>query len=122
MLDEASNTLKIYTFPMLTCFIRYQVDPEQWEAFRHYAHEWGPIIPRCGGKLLGYFVCPDSAPGHLAWGLIGFNDMADYDRYRSRLLEDEDAQANFAFARASHFILHEERTFFQSVEGTTQHP
>ena len=40
----------------ITCFIRYQIDPFQREAFRRYAEAWGRIIPRCGGNLLGYFL------------------------------------------------------------------
>jgi hypothetical protein len=41
---------------MITCFIRYEIDPFQREAFREYAENWGRIIPRCGGRLLGYFL------------------------------------------------------------------
>src|SRR5581483_4623673 len=37
---------------MITCFIRYEIDPYQREAFREYARNWGRIIPRCGGHLL----------------------------------------------------------------------
>jgi hypothetical protein len=103
---------------MLTCFIRYQIDPKQRDAFRRYAANWGPIIPRCGGDLLGYFVWPDREADDLAWGLIGFNDMAEYHAYRRRLLEDGEARSNFAFAQELRFILHEERTFFESVAGT----
>jgi hypothetical protein len=42
----------------LTCFIRYQIDPFQREAFKRYAQSWGRIIPRCGGNLIGYSVEP----------------------------------------------------------------
>ena len=40
----------------ISCFIRYQIDPFQKEAFRAYAENWGRIIPRCGGDLIGYFL------------------------------------------------------------------
>ena len=43
---------------MITCFIRYDIDPFQREAFKTYAEHWGRIIPRCGGHLLGYFLPP----------------------------------------------------------------
>lgn len=105
---------------MLTCFIRYQIDPKQREAFRRYAENWGAIIPRCGGDLLGYFLWPNPESEDLAWGLIGFQDMADYHDYRARLLEDREARANFAFAQELHFIVHEDRTFFASVAGTVR--
>ncbi|MDB5483886.1 MAG: family containing protein [Caulobacteraceae bacterium] len=40
----------------ITCFIRYQIDPFQSDAFRDYATARGRIIPRCGGHLVGYFL------------------------------------------------------------------
>jgi len=40
---------------MITCFIRYEIDPFQRESFKEYAENWGRIIPRCGGHLVGVF-------------------------------------------------------------------
>jgi len=40
----------------ITCVIRYQIDPFQRDAFKKYAENWGRIIPRCGGHLVGYFL------------------------------------------------------------------
>lgn len=40
----------------ITCFIRYQIDPFQKDAFAAYAKNWGSIISRCGGHLVGYFL------------------------------------------------------------------
>ena len=68
----------------LTCFIRYQIDPFQLDAFAEYARNWGSIIPRCGGDLLGYFV-PHEGTNDIAWGLIAFDSLADYEAYRARL-------------------------------------
>ena len=107
---------------MLTCFIRYEIDPAQREEFKLYAETWGPIIPRCGGQLLGYFLWAQPAAAPVAWGLIGFSGMAEYDTYRQRLLQDTEARANFAFAQSRRFILREERTFFETVEATRERP
>jgi len=104
---------------MITCFIRYEIDPIQKEEFRRYAENWGRIIPRLGGRLLGYFL-PHEGTNYEAWGLVGFDSLAAYEAYRSRLKQDEAARANFAFARESRFILREERTFTELVEGTFQ--
>ena len=52
----------------ITCFIRYQIDPFQRDAFRRYAENWGRIIPRCGGRLLGYFL-PHEGTNDIAWVL-----------------------------------------------------
>ena len=98
----------------LTCFIRYQIDPGQRDAFREYAERWGRIIPRCGGDLLGYFL-PHEGTNDVAWGLISFASLADYESYRARLKADAEGRANFAFAQAKRFVLREERTFLENV-------
>jgi hypothetical protein len=101
----------------VTCFIRYQIDPFQREDFERYAKNWGRIIPRCGGHLLGYFL-PHEGTNDIAWGLIGFDSLAAYEAYRARLRADPEGRANFAEAQAKRFILHEERTFVTLVDGT----
>jgi hypothetical protein len=101
----------------VVCLIRYQIDPFQLEAFREYATEWGRIIPRCGGDLLGYFL-PHEGTSDVAWGLIRFESLADYESYRARLRTDPDALTNFDFARSRRLILREERSFVRGVEGT----
>lgn len=101
----------------LTCFIRYQLDPFQREAFRGYAEAWGRIIPRCGGHLVGYFL-PDEGTNDIAWGLIAFDGLAAYEAYRRRLRSDAEGIANFERAKCERFILREERTFCEVVDGT----
>ena len=105
----------------ITCFIRYEIDPFQRDAFEQYAENWGRIIPRCGGHLLGYFL-PHEGTNNIAWGLIGFDSLASYEAYRARLKSDPEARANFAVAQEKRLILREERTFVQAVEGTFKVP
>ncbi len=102
----------------ITCFIRYEIDPFQRDQFRIYAEHWGRIIPRMGGRLLGYFL-PHEGSNVEAWGLVGFDSLAAYEDYRLRLRADAEACANFALARERRFILREERTFLEDVAGTT---
>ena len=102
---------------MLTCFIRYQIDPFQREAFRRYAEHWGRIIPRCGGRLLGYHL-PHEGSNDIAWGLIGFDSLAAYEAYRARLRSDDEGRENFRLAQRERFILREERSFCEVVAGT----
>jgi hypothetical protein len=101
----------------LTCFIRYQIDPFQREAFAQYAANWGKIIPRCGGDLIGYFL-PDEGTNDIAFGLISFDSLASYELYRKRLRTDPDSIANFNFAQERKLVLREERTFLENVPGT----
>ena len=106
---------------MITCFIRYEIDPFQREAFAEYARRWGQIIPRCGGHLVGYFV-PHEGSNYEAWGLIGFESLAAYEAYRARLRADPEGRANFALAQEKRFILREQRTFTEVVAGTLNQP
>jgi hypothetical protein len=99
----------------ITCFIRYQIDPFQRDAFAQYAKAWLAIIPRCGGRLLGYFL-PHEGTNDIAWGLIGFDSMAAYEAYRTRLKADAQGRANFERAQRGRFILREERSFLEPVE------
>ena len=101
----------------ITCVIRYEIDPFQRDAFRQYAENWGRIIPRCGGHLIGYFL-PYEGTNNSAWGLIAFDSLAAYERYRARLKADPEARANFAMAQAKRLILREERNFVEAVDGT----
>lgn len=105
----------------ITCVIRYQIDPFQRDAFRQYAENWGRIIPRCGGHLLGYFL-PYEGTNDVGWGLIAFDSLAAYERYKERLRSDTEAGQNFAFAQSKRFILREERNFVEIVAGTFEIP
>lgn len=101
----------------ITCFIRYEIDPFQREAFKEYAQNWGRIIPRCGGHLVGYFL-PHEGTNYVGWGLIAFDSLGAYEAYRARLRQDEDGRRNFAYAQERRFILKEERNFVEVVDGT----
>jgi hypothetical protein len=102
---------------MMTCFIRYQIDPFQRAAFAEYATRWAPIIPRCGGTLIGYFL-PHEGTNDVAYGLIAFESLACYEAYRHALKEDPEARANFESAQKKRLVLREERTFLEVVEAT----
>src|SRR5579884_449829 len=71
--------------PMLvTCFIRYQIDPFQRDGFAEYARNWGTIIPESGGHLVGYFL-PHEGTNDVGWGLIACESLAAYEAYRNCL-------------------------------------
>ena len=102
---------------MITCFIRYQIDPFQSEDFKAYAENWARIIPSCGGCLLGYFL-PHEGTNNVAWGLIGFESLAGYEAYRARLKADVHGRENFEFAHSRRLIIKEERTFLENIDAT----
>lgn len=99
----------------ITVFIEYRIDPFQRDAFEAYAQRWLEIIPRCGGALVGYWL-PDEGTNDVAYGLISFASLGDYERYRARLRADGAGAANFAVAQAQRFIQSERRTFLRPVQ------
>lgn len=101
----------------ITCIIRYQIDPFQKDAFKTYAENWGRIIPRCGGRLIGYFL-PYEGTNDIAWALIAFESLAAYEHYRERIKADPEGRENFTTAQSKRIILREERNFVEAVDGT----
>jgi len=106
---------------MITLCIHYVIDAHLRSDFEDYARRWTDIIPRCGGHLIGYFV-PHEGTNDIAWGLISFSSLAEYEAYRARLKDDPEGRENFAAAQAQRFILSEERTFLEAVDSTLERP
>lgn len=97
---------------MLTCVIRYHIDPTKKAQFEEYARNWGLAIPRCGADLIGYFA-PHEGSSTLAYGIYNVANLAQYEAYRARLAADPLGQENYAFAQKEKFLLREDRTFLK---------
>ncbi|RDI62285.1 NIPSNAP family protein [Microvirga subterranea] len=97
---------------MITCFIRYEIDPFNREAFDEYARNWGRAIPRCGADLVGYFS-PHEGSSTTAYGVYHVESLAAYEAYRARLRDDPLGRANYDFARREKFIRREDRIFLR---------
>ena len=101
---------------MLTCIIRYHIDPAKKAVFEQYARNWGQAIPRCGADLVGYFA-PHEGSATLAYGIYTVQSLAAYEQYRLRLSADPLAQENFALARRERLVTREDRTFLKLVSA-----
>ena len=99
---------------MLTCCIRYEIDPFKREQFAQYAQAWGQAIPRCGADLIGYFA-PHEGSLTTAYALYNIESLAAYEAYRARLAADPLGKENFAFAQSQRFILREDRIFLKNA-------
>ena len=97
---------------MLTCIIKYHIDPNNHAAFDRYAQNWGQAIPRCGADLVGYYA-PQEGSSTLAYGIYNIPSLAAYEAYREKLREDPLGRENYAFAQREKFIHREERTFLR---------
>ena len=99
---------------MITCFIRYEIDPFRRDAFEAYARGWGEAIPRCGADLIGYFA-PHEGSATTAYGVYNIENLAAYEAYRARLRQDPLGRETFALAERERFIRREDRIFLKRV-------
>ena len=99
---------------MITCFIRYEIDPFAKDAFAQYAQTWGQAIPAAGADLIGYFG-PHEGSATTAYGIYNIDSLAAYEAYRQRLADSPEGRANYEFARKERFILHEDRIFLKCL-------
>lgn len=97
---------------MITCFIRYEIDPFKVAAFEQYARNWGEAIPRCGAELIGYYA-PHEGSATTAYGLYNIENLAAYEAYRTRLRDDPLGKENYQFAQREQFIRREDRVFLR---------
>jgi hypothetical protein len=103
---------------VITCCIQYTLDPQKLDAFEEYAACWPPIIERCGGALVGYYL-PKEGANNFALALIDFPPLAEYEAYRQRLDSDTEARQNFALGNESGCTLIESRSFLRRVGANT---
>jgi hypothetical protein len=99
---------------MITCFIRYEIDPFKREEFTEYARNWGQAIPRNGADLIGYFA-PHEGSSTTAYGVYSIENLTAYEAYRARLAADPLGRENYEFAKRERFILKEDRIFLTNV-------
>jgi NIPSNAP len=99
---------------MITCYLRYVVDPYKLSDFETYARLWIPLVNRMGGTHHGYFM-PHEGANDVAVALFSFPSLAAYERYRERMADDTECQAAYEYAERTRCILSYERTFMRPV-------
>ncbi len=103
---------------MITCTLRYVIDPKKIEAFEDYAKVWIALVNRMGGTHHGYFL-PDEGPNNIAFAMFSFPSLAAYEDYRQRMKEDPDCQRAYKLAADTDCIVSYERSFTRPVlEGS----
>jgi len=99
---------------VITCHLRYVIDPYQIDAFEEYAKTWIPLVTRFGGHHHGYFL-PAEGANNVAFALFSFPSLAAYEEYRRLSMQDYDSRAAYAFAERTRCIISAERTFLRPV-------
>ena len=105
---------------MITCTLRYVIDPKQLAAFEDYGKVWIALVNRMGGIHHGYFL-PHEGANNIAFALFSFPSLAEYETYRGRIAEDSDCQKVMKLAAETNCILSYERSFTRPVlEGSLE--
>ncbi|ASY65093.1 hypothetical protein SJ05684_c36800 [Sinorhizobium sojae CCBAU 05684] len=99
---------------MITCYLKYVIDPYKVEEFEHYAKLWIPLVNRLGGSHHGYFM-PHEGANNIALALFSFPSLAAYEAYREKMATDSECQAAFAYAEETRCIASYERSFMRPV-------
>ena len=99
---------------MVTCYLRYVIDPYRLAEFEHYAKLWIPLVERFGGDHHGYFL-PHEGANNIAYALFSFDSLASYERYREQSATDEDCMAAYRYADETRCIVSCERSFMRPV-------
>lgn len=99
---------------MVTCYLRYIIDPFKLEEFEHYGKLWIPLVAKFGGNHHGYFM-PSEGTSNVALALFTFPSLALYEEYRAKSFQDPQCQAAFKYAEETRCIISYERSFFRPV-------
>lgn len=101
---------------MVTCFLRYVIDPYKVTEFEQYAAMWIPLVNRFGGTHHGYFL-PHEGANNIALALFSFPSLSDYEEYRAKIKDDEECQEALRYAAETRCILSYERSFMRPKFG-----
>lgn len=99
---------------MITCHLRYVLDPSKLKEFEHYARIWIPLVRKFGGQHHGYLL-PSEGANNIALASFSFPSLAAYETYRHKSFQDPDCQAAFRYAEETRCIISYERSFFRPV-------
>jgi len=101
---------------MVTCYLKYVVDPFKLKEFKHYAELWIPLVEKFGGVHHGYFL-PHEGASNIAVALFSFESLAEYEKYRKKAGKDEDCQAAMKYYEETKCFTSFERSFMKPVLG-----
>lgn len=99
---------------MITCYLKYVIDPYKMSEFEKYAKMWIPLVNKFGGTHHGYFL-PHEGPNNIAIAIFSFNSLADYEKYRTLSMNDRECISAYDYANQTKCILSYERSFMRPI-------
>jgi NIPSNAP len=109
-----TDELALEHHSMITCYLRYQVDPDKLSEFEAYGAMWLDLMPRFGGIHHGYFL-PSEGESDVALAMFSFPSLSAYEQYRKDAGADPDVAKAVAFARQTRCFIRYERSFFRPL-------
>lgn len=104
---------------MITCFLKYQIDPYKLKEFEKYGKEWIDLVNKMGGDHHGYLL-PHEGPNNIAYASFSFPSLADYEVYRMEFHKNDHCQKVMEEANNNRCIISYERSFMKPLfEGFT---
>ena len=114
---------------MITCSIRYTLDPEKLADFEQYARVWMRLVEKYGGTHHGYFIpyaaplaasfsfagIGEDGPPDIAVALFSFPTIEAYEKYRREVSDDPECQAETRHFHETKCFTKYERIFLQPV-------
>jgi NIPSNAP len=115
---------------LITCFLRYVIEPDKLAEFEQYARTWMRLIEKFGGTHHGYFVADETPPtasfsfpgigeegaSNVAIALFSFPTVEAYETYREKVASDPECHAATAHYEATKFFTSYERTFMRAID------
>jgi len=99
---------------MITCYIKYIIDPYKLDEFEVYARKWIPLVNKFEGNHQGYFL-PHEGANNVAVALFSFDSLTAYEKYRTDSMKDPECQEAYEYATKTRCIVSYERSFMRPV-------
>ncbi|WP_420031438.1 NIPSNAP family protein [Streptomyces sp. cg28] len=99
---------------MITCVVRYTIDPRKISAFEEFGRHWMRLVDTHGGTHHGYFLPAEGASDE-ALALFSFPSLSAYEEYRQMFGRDTEFIEADRIRDDSGCVLRYERTFMRPL-------
>lgn len=125
LVDSARKKVLFWVFTntteMVTCFLKYIIDPQQVREFERYGKFWIDYVNNVGGIHHGYLL-PYEGANTVGYASFSFASLSKYEKYREDLGKDSECTKVLEEANKRRFIVSYERSFMKPVfEGIKDH-
>jgi hypothetical protein len=105
---------------MITCLLKYTIDPAKVKAFEHYGRLWIDLVNEMGGLHHGYLL-PHEGANNIGYASFSFPSLAAYELYRTEVQNSPKCLTALKYADDTKCIISYERSFFKPLfEGVTE--